>query len=837
MLHLARQAIGDAGYAPGELAGGNVAVLVAGYGGPRVSLFDLLPPASQRDSAAATGSLYAYAAGRIAYHLDLRGAAEVIDTSCASFLVALHEARWKVVRGECDLALVGGYELTLGDASQRSNVDSLGLLSATGRCRPFDAAGDGVTWGEGGGFVLVKRLSAAVRDGDCVHAVIRGSAVNQDARRTTGLTAPSPDAQSEVIMAAWRDAGLAPEAVGYIEAHGTGTQIGDPIEIQGLAGAFAALPSPPAAVWLSSAKGNLGHLAAMASFAGLVRVLAQFRAGEIFPTAGFQRPNPLLALGRVPVRIADRVAPWSAGEHRRHAAISSFGLSGTNAHLVVEEGLQTVPSAHDYVTEQVVVLSACDAAGLTRQVRELHGLVAQAPDRFDLVAASQVLASGREHFRLRLGWVVSHAKELLDSLETAAAPEDAAPSLPVAIALGDVRDVPLIRLRQFAGSYRGFARAVAEAEESLPGAGWSPAQRALVWLVGGHNVLTDAGVEADLPVAPLSEQHCWPVVAPPASDHGTTAEDSTNADDGATADGGAASRGPRDGSVVDLVLQLACDVLREPELTLADDFLDLGGNSLNGSQLMTRINERLGTDLDVLDLMEQPDLGALARTVAEAVADNSPETSSEPPARTAGEAALSSQQLAILADNRLAEPCGIYNVPIALGLDGAVDPATVTGWLTVLVRRHSQLRARLQDTPTGPRQVITPAEDMRVELASLELDITGSTAREGRQQLLDRLEDLTAVPLSPYDDPPARYQLIQVYFADGVRQVLLIILHRMFADAWSGHLIFLALGSGDGVAPQRDYRDYVRDQQRLLAERSVSLQAFWTGYLAGSRYV
>src|SRR6266550_1922144 len=498
MLHLARQAIGDAGYAPGELAGGNVAVLVAGYGGPRVSLFDLLPPASQRDSAAATGSLYAYAAGRIAYHLDLRGAAEVIDTSCASFLVALHEARWKVVRGECDLALVGGYELTLGDASQRSNVDSLGLLSATGRCRPFDAAGDGVTWGEGGGFVLVKRLSAAVRDGDCVHAVIRGSAVNQDARRTTGLTAPSPDAQSEVIMAAWRDAGLAPEAVGYIEAHGTGTQIGDPIEIQGLAGAFAALPSPPAAVWLSSAKGNLGHLAAMASFAGLVRVLAQFRAGEIFPTAGFQRPNPLLALGRVPVRIADRVAPWSAGEHRRHAAISSFGLSGTNAHLVVEEGLQTVPSAHDYVTEQVVVLSACDAAGLTRQVRELHGLVAQAPDRFDLVAASQVLASGREHFRLRLGWVVSHAKELLDSLETAAAPEDAAPSLPVAIALGDVRDVPLIRLRQFAGSYRGFARAVAEAEESLPGAGWSPAQRALVWLVGGHNVLTDAGVEADL---------------------------------------------------------------------------------------------------------------------------------------------------------------------------------------------------------------------------------------------------------------------------------------------------------------------------------------------------
>jgi 3-oxoacyl-(acyl-carrier-protein) synthase len=945
MLQLARLAIGDAGYAPGELAGADVAVLVADPGAPRATLLDLLPSASQRDPFAAMGSVYAYAAGRIAYHFDLRGVAEVIDTSCASFLVALHEARWKLVRGECDVVLVGGYELALGQESQLCiDLDTLGVLSTTGRCRPFDAAADGFTQGEGGGFVVAKRLDAAIRDGDHVHAVVRGSAVNQDARRSAGLTAPSPDAQTEVITAAWRDAGVAPEAIGYIEAHGTGTQIGDPIEIQGLAGALAALTDPPpAAAWLSSAKGNLGHLEGMAAFAGLVRVLAQFRAGEIFPTAGFERPNPLLALDRAPVRIADRVEPWPVNGHRRNAAISSFGLSGTNAHMVIEEGPEPARRAHDHDTDRVIVLSARDAAGLIRQARQLHDLVARDPDMFDLAAASEVLTVGREHFGLRLAWVVRHPKELLERLEAAqastAAPEDTAqPALPVAVAVGDIADMSLPRLRQYAAAYRGFARARAEAERCLPDTRWSPIQRVLVWLVGGLNVLADAGVEAELllthgigaiaarvaqgeaklastldaaartagptdppdaarlpttlaathtivdlapgsalsimlgqptplaealcalyrqgrdlnwpaviarrhrrielPVAPLAEEHCWPAVGTPRSVGDTTAERAVVPTPPA----------PLDGPPAEVVLQMARDVLGEQNLQPADNFLDAGGNSLSGTQLVTRINERFGTDVGVLELFELPDLGALGETVAYVVAQQPGGSTSEVPASTqqpgglvgpaVGEGALSGEQLAIWADEPLAQQSGVHNMPVALLLGGDVDPVAVTGWLTDLVHRHPLLRARIQDTPAGPRQVIASAERVTVRLESVEFDFSGWTEREGRYELLDWLEALATEPLSPYGNPPTRYQLVTVRFADGVRQVLLITLHSLFADAWSGHLIWEQLRSGDEDVPvfQRDWFDHVRDQQQRPAETAARLTSFWTGYLAGSRY-
>ncbi|CAM4438116.1 condensation domain-containing protein [Nocardia ninae] len=1016
MLQLACRAIGHAGYAQAELAGTNTAVVVGGYGGPHPSLSDLLPAADRRLGPATTGSLHAYAAGRIAYHLDLRGAAQVVDTACSSFLVALHEARWKVARAECDSALVGGYELVLGALPQHGS-DGMGVLSAVDRCRPFDANADGTTYGEGGGFVLLKRLDAALRDGDTVYAVLRGSAVNQDARRGAGLTAPSPQAQTEVITAALRDAGIAAGAIGYVEAHGTGTKIGDPIEIQGLIDAYAGIEGRGPAV--SSVKANLGHLGCMAGFAGLVRVIAQFRAEEIFPTAHFEQPNPLLDLTSAPLRLADRREPWPSTS-TRYAAVSSFGLSGTNAHVIVAAPDPLPDTDLAAPGAQVVVLSARDSAGLRAQVQRLHDQVVADPAGFDLAAAAEVLSVGRAHFMHRHAWVVHDAKELLDRLtdSLAAPPEDRSASpdpAPVVVALGDPGDVTAEDLLTVAGAFPGFADVVAEAERFVAREYWTPAQRGLVWLLGAHRVLTDAGITVELllshgvgataarvlrgddnlpaalaadpgtptppnaetlrtvlagladpviidlapgsalsallaaepaatvastpahalcrlylaghqiawrrvlgrpprrrlelPVAPLAEVHCWPTVAEAlaaaapigaatapsvaattapslvaASGAPTTAASgvTTTAPPGPTtipasgaqiAPTAAASTTPTTTgapatpttaaaamplppasteSVADIVLALAREVLKEPEVVPSDDFFDIGGTSLNGAQLVARINERFGTDLGVLDLYDYPDLAGTAAAVAELVGetastptDDEPTTDHFPSIPLSGnapppdEGPLSGQQLAIWAADQLDPDTGAYNVPAALLLDGAVDVEALTARLQAVVARHPMLRARIVNSPNGPRQVVTPADETRVALTETVLELTVHTAADAREDLLDHLRELVAEPLPP-DGPPGRYQLVRARFRDGDQQILLLTFHHLFVDGWSWGLLFAELASDPGTlpVPERRYLDYVTDQQALLdGPAGAELATFWSEYLSGTRYV
>ncbi|MFE6685603.1 condensation domain-containing protein [Streptomyces sp. NPDC057743] len=941
MLQLAVRAIGAAGYAPGELAGTNTAVLVGGYGAPHPSLFDLLPPEEQRGGPATTGSLHAYAAGRISYHLDLRGPAQVVDTSCSSFLVALHEARWKLARGESDLALVGGYELVLGPVPRyEAAADGLGVLSGTGHCRPFDTAADGTMHGEGGGFVLVKRLADALRDGDTVHAVIRGSAVNQDAGRSTGLTAPSPAAQAEVVAAAWRDADVSPADIGYVEAHGTGTRIGDPIEIQGLAAAFGT--DVTGVRPLSSVKANLGHLGCMASFAGLVRILAQFRAGEIFPTAHFTAPSDLLALDGTPLRIADRAEPWPAPRGPRIAGLSSFGLSGTNAHMVVEQG-RTAPDRADLdpepAAERPVVLSAPTEQGLRDQLRALRDVVATDVNGFDLAAASETLTVGREHFAHRYAVAVRDSADLLDRLDAALHGRDGTAQGPPAgalvLAVGDLADADPAELRRRAAAQPRFADVLAAAESHLAAGEWNASQRALVALVGAQAVQAAAGLVPDLvlahglgkaavrvaggallaaeldalaepgpavappdaaaldaalaprgehplvldlapgsalstllagraaavatspaaalcqaygqgrdpdwraalgraprrrlelPSAALAEEHCWPRTA-----------------EAAPAAVSVPASVPELG-VEETVLAFARDILKEPGLAPSDDFFAAGGNSLNGTQLVARLNERYGTEIEVLDLFDLPDLAALAAYVAELASVEGelavPEAVSEAPVaeRAAPDSGpLSGEQIAIWAADRLAPDTGAYNVPAAFLLDRPADPDDLAARLAALVHRHPMLRAHLRDTDDGPRQDVVPPERAHIPLDRLDWDLTAHTAADGHRTLLARLRDEVARPLDPYAQLPARHQLIRVRFADSERDVLLLTHHHLFVDGWSWRILFADLAGESAGTGTRTFLDHVDEQRALLdSPKGAELTAFWSRYLAGAPQV
>ncbi len=323
-----------------------------------------------------------YLATYVSYRLGLRGPSMSVRTACSTSLVAVHLACQALRQGECDLALAGGVEIEMPYGRGYLYVDG-SIDSRDGVCRPLDADASGTVFGSGGGVVLLKRLEDALDDGDDVVAVIRGSAVNNDGGEGAGYTAPSPVGQERVIREAVTVAQVDPATIGYVELHGTGTTLGDPIEVRGLAAAFRATAAgelPPASCEIGSVKSNVGHLGPASGVTGLIKVALMMRHEYVPPTINVTRPNPKLELASTPFAIADVGHPWRAADGQpRRAGVSSFGLGGTNAHVVVEEAppVPETPQA-DEVTE-LLVWSAADGAAEAAVREQLAAVVAKTP--------------------------------------------------------------------------------------------------------------------------------------------------------------------------------------------------------------------------------------------------------------------------------------------------------------------------------------------------------------------------------------------------------------------------------------------------------------------------
>jgi len=286
------------------------------------------------DAYSGSGVMFSTAAGRLSYFYDFKGPCVTLDTACSSSLVALDFAMKSLRRGECDVAIAGGVSLLLSPDGTVA-LCKVKALAADGRCRAFDDTASGYGRGEGGGLLVLKRLDDARRDEDSVQAVLAGAAVNHDGR-SNGLTAPNGLAQQAVIREALADAGLSPDAVDYVEAHGTGTALGDPIEFGALAEVFGKRPKGRD-MWLGSVKTNIGHTEAAAGIAGVIKVILALRHRRLPKSLHFTKPNRHIDWTSASVRIVDQARDWTPGSGPRTAGISSFGLSGTNAHIIVSE--------------------------------------------------------------------------------------------------------------------------------------------------------------------------------------------------------------------------------------------------------------------------------------------------------------------------------------------------------------------------------------------------------------------------------------------------------------------------------------------------------------------
>ena len=428
MLEIAWEGLERAGYAPSALRGSRSGVFV----GVAANEYSQLLNANSVETIEAhfiTGNALNVIAGRVAFALGLEGPAMAVDTACSASLVAVHQACQALHSGDCDMALAGGVNVLVSPASIVATSRAR-MLSADGRCKTFDAAANGYARSEGCGILVLKRLSDAERDGDPICAIITGSSVNQDGA-SSGLTVPNGGAQQRLIAATLARAGVEGRDVDYLEAHGTGTSLGDPIEVQAAAAAYGIGRDPNHPLLIGSAKTNIGHLESAAGIAGLIKVVLSLQHEVLPQNLHFVNPSPHIPWDSLAVRVVDKAIPWLTNGKPRRAGTSSFGFSGTNAHVLIEEAPpksavaeDVSPSdgapeqAYEEKSVSVLPLSGRSAEALTALAQRYEAWLEANPEA-DIADVCFTAGVGRSHFEHRAALVVDSvqgARELLAGL-------------------------------------------------------------------------------------------------------------------------------------------------------------------------------------------------------------------------------------------------------------------------------------------------------------------------------------------------------------------------------------------------------------------------------------
>ena len=595
------KALESAGYVGAAIAGRQCGVYIGCSG---EDYTQLLP--GDLPDAAMHGSSTALLSSRVAYHLDLHGPAMTVDTACSSGLVAVHLACQALWMDEIELAIAGGVHVQCTDGFHRIGSRT-GMLSPQGRCFTFDARADGFVPSDGVGIVVLKTLSAAQADGDHVVGVIAGSGINQDGT-SNGLTAPSALAQEQLECEVYARFGIDVDGIQMVEAHGTGTALGDPIEVQALTRAFRRHTARTGFCAIGSVKSNLGHAAEAAGMAGLFKVLLSLRHRRMPPTLHVQRVNPHIDFAGSPFRVNTTLCDWPApASGPRRAALSAFGLSGTNAHLVIEEAPPAAAIANAIANQApaslwLVALSARTPEQLRASQQRLLAHLRQRDDasnQAEAMAISSTLLLGRQHFEQRWACLARDIGEMIEALVSALA----APSMDARTKL-DARERDALA--------KDAVQCIDDARQ--PQARDAALQRLARLFVRGVTPdfagLFDGRVRrVPLPTYPFARERFWLPDPARRTERSQTAVDATLSTDAAI-----------DGAD-DALQSFIADFLRHAlalqpdELTPEADLQALGADSLVSMRLMREIAHRFGVQVSGRELFEHASVSALVAHV------------------------------------------------------------------------------------------------------------------------------------------------------------------------------------------------------------------------------
>lgn len=403
-------AMEDAGYGGDALAGSRTGVFL-GYGSDSEYQMFVNTFEPSYMSVSLTGNIAPNIASRISYIMDFRGPNMLINTTCSSSLVALHTACQSLKNRECNQAIVGGIKLILLPIKKNGDM---GIQSADARTRTFDDHSDGTGSGEGSIAIIIKPLEKALEDRDHIYAVIKGSAVNHDGK-SISIAAPNPAAQEDVIVRAWKDANIDPNTIRYMEAHGTGTKLGDPIEIEGIKRAFGKFTDKKQFCAIGSVKSNVNHLDSCSGLAGLLKAMLSLQNQELLPTLHFHIPNRNIDFSDSPVYINDRLRPWKAAEYPRRCGVSSFGMSGTNCHIVLEEA--PLQDRNQEESDYYILTLSAKSKNSLKETAACYIELLKKDTSVDISNLCYTANTGRGHYNHRIAVVAADAANLRSNLE------------------------------------------------------------------------------------------------------------------------------------------------------------------------------------------------------------------------------------------------------------------------------------------------------------------------------------------------------------------------------------------------------------------------------------
>ncbi|HYG64725.1 MAG TPA: beta-ketoacyl synthase N-terminal-like domain-containing protein, partial [Thermoanaerobaculia bacterium] len=617
MLEVAWEALENAGYDPG--GAGRVVGVFAGQTLSTYLLFNLMPDAGLRSVMdplqLLVGNTGDSLATRVSYKLNLQGPSYTVQSACSTSLVAVHNACQSLLAGECDMALAGGVSL---------NVNLLGgylrkegsVFSPDGRCRAFDARAQGILFGGGAGLVVLKRLEDAIADGDTVRAVILGSAVNNDGGLKAGYTAPSVEGQAGVIAEALGAAGVEAESISYIEAHGTGTRLGDPIEIQALTKAFRDETDRRGFIPMGSVKTNIGHLDVAAGISGLIKTVLAMEHREIPPSLHFHEANPEIDFAASPVFINTELRPWQpAPAAPCRAGLSAFGFGGTNVHMILQEAPQLPARKRAEGAWHLLPLSAKSESALAAASANLAAHLAAHPG-LDLADVAHTLQVGRRPMELRR---VVACRNDSNGLGEAVA------------ALRSPGAEPVTNVAALDEASRSWLAGQPVDWASLPGVGGRrvplptyPFERQSYWIatagaprplsaVKSPEVAPMTSALAPEPEAAVAEIAADPMLAMAAAP-AQTFHPRPNLFNPYV---------PPSTEAEGKVVAIWQEVLGVEPVGVHDNFFQLGGHSLLATQLMSRLRAACGVELPLRALFEAPTVAALAARVAAAQSERS----------------------------------------------------------------------------------------------------------------------------------------------------------------------------------------------------------------------